>query len=239
MTATEPAPPGIPAYRCNECRATMILNLVDGEAVCNTSWCAALAMPIKLWRAERQRTGDLLAGGTAAGWPRPVLQGRPVPWITPAIGGHVWWRDILPARIQACQQHWACQVCGLPLNTTAYALVTASGRLASDAAMHQRCVQLAQKVCPAVPRSAMICVPIDAGSIVVGDAALSDIHRREWSIRLGALSSMPEIGVNARVDIGRRATATPARSSASRRRSSRAPDRESSAAARGQRNHPV
>jgi hypothetical protein len=44
-----------------------------------------------------------------------VLEGRPVPYVTPVTAGHPWWRLTHGARLLRCQNDWCCQVCGLDL----------------------------------------------------------------------------------------------------------------------------
>jgi hypothetical protein len=86
--------------------------------------------------------------GGPAGWPRPQIEGRPVPWLTPCAGDSVAWADVLEHRLVQCQTDWLCQVCGERLSTTAWVVLERSDIVVSGAAMHRRCLALAQRWCP-------------------------------------------------------------------------------------------
>lgn len=182
---------GVPEYRCEACNGIKAFDVSSGEVYCHTDSCAAFGVGVFLvWR-----TGDLLAGGTADGWPRPYQGGRPVPWITPAIGQHVWWRRILPSRILFCQQLWACQLCGLDLGTGAEVLVNAEGRVIRDMALHPHCVHLARQACPAVSRHGFTCVRVSPAGIVSDGAMPSrpDAPVGEWYLRRHPALGQPQI----------------------------------------------
>ncbi len=52
-----------------------------------------------------------LSDGLEAGLPRPRIDGRPVPWITPIGPDRLpEWRKVDPLRVLACQTDWLCQV---------------------------------------------------------------------------------------------------------------------------------
>ena len=96
---------------------------------------------------------------TGPGLPRPVMQGRPVPWVAPVVAGAVAWAALNPTRREEAERFWLCQVCGTALNTdptrsdtvqppmTAW-LPVAAGEVASGGALHDGCLGLARKVCP-------------------------------------------------------------------------------------------
>jgi hypothetical protein len=152
-------------FHCADCKRPMILDADTGMVCCQTEWCAAIGMPIPVWRAEQRRTGDPLAGGMPAGLPRPRHDGLPVPWITPVTGDWVWWRLIHGGRVQACQERWLCQVCGLLLPELATVLVHGD-RVISDTGLHAACLNIARAFCPAVSTG----VAADAYSVVSVDA---------------------------------------------------------------------
>jgi hypothetical protein len=101
---------------------------------------------------------DLPVGSklTRAGWPRPIVDGHPVPWVSPS--------DELAkmdsARATACASGAICAVCGGDYddNENAYVLVNSKdkpkdistvGVLAMDnGILHKRCAQLALARCP-------------------------------------------------------------------------------------------
>lgn len=91
---------------------------------------------------------------TEAGWPRPIVDGLPIPWVSPPHD----LSQMNPSRFSACASGAVCAVCGLGFQNdeTAYSLVKekeqppeVSGVQAMDnAVMHDRCVRLSLKVCP-------------------------------------------------------------------------------------------
>jgi hypothetical protein len=101
-------------------------------------------------------------GLTTPGWPRPIVNGHPVPWVVdPADFGQT-----ERERHLACVEQGLCQVCGLTHRggDWAYLLVKeepvgditaedAQPMLAlamDDAVMHERCFRLAVGACPAL-----------------------------------------------------------------------------------------
>lgn len=94
---------------------------------------------------------------TRSGWPRPVLNGWPIPWVSPS--GNLALMD--EARMVACATGAICAVCGLDYDDgeVAYALVKRRDELPADltggavkamdnAVMHRRCLLLSLKRCP-------------------------------------------------------------------------------------------
>jgi hypothetical protein len=92
-----------------------------------------------------------LSDGLEAGLPRPRIDGRPVPWITP-IGpnGLPEWRKVDPLRVLACQTDWLCQVCGLELPRRAWVVLEAGRVVLSDTAVHRACLSMSWRWCPHV-----------------------------------------------------------------------------------------
>ncbi|OXM56428.1 hypothetical protein CFP71_13450 [Amycolatopsis thailandensis] len=82
------------------------------------------------------------------GLPRPVLEGRPVPWLAPVIGDRVAWTALNDQRVLEAQRSWLCQVCGEPLTNADAWVAVSAGDVAAGGAMHRRCLALARKVCP-------------------------------------------------------------------------------------------
>lgn len=92
---------------------------------------------------------------TKSGWPRPVVDGMPIPWVSPSDD----LSSMNSARAAACASGAICAVCGEGFNTEeeCFALVRAEEIPAFDrylvqamdnAFMHRRCVRLALNVCP-------------------------------------------------------------------------------------------
>jgi hypothetical protein len=95
--------------------------------------------------------GDVVleCGQSDVGLPRPVIDGRPVPWLAPIIGDEVAWAALIAARRREAQQCWLCQVCGTSLDTASTAwLAVSAGEVAAGGAMHRGCMALARRVCP-------------------------------------------------------------------------------------------
>ena len=85
------------------------------------------------------------------GWPRPEMEGRKVPWITPIIGDRVAWAALNGARVREALRHWLCQVCGEPLDRQSQAWVAVfEGVVAEGGAMHKRCFAFSAAACPAL-----------------------------------------------------------------------------------------
>lgn len=124
---------------------------------------------------------------TSAGWPRPRVDGWPVPWVSPADN----LANMDPARYDACASGAICAVCGgdYPPGARGIALVlldraagsptpTVGSDLAGgdvlpmdNAVMHHRCVRLALAWCPELKRvlaaGELIAVDVPANSATV------------------------------------------------------------------------
>lgn len=93
---------------------------------------------------------------TKTGWPRPVVNGLPIPWVSPSDK----LSTMNSARAAACASGAVCAVCGEGYadDEPAYVLVTATDAPADIASvdvqamdngiLHKRCVQLALAMCP-------------------------------------------------------------------------------------------
>lgn len=97
---------------------------------------------------------------TDQGWPRPIVNGLPIPWVSPPED----LSQMNGQRAEACASGAICAVCGLGYQDgeEAYVLVRAEAVPADldggyviamdNAVMHKRCAQLAMGVCPALLR---------------------------------------------------------------------------------------
>lgn len=144
-----------PTFRCRDCRGDLLHDPeLHDQLVCTNPQCFAAWSPVALWRAQRARVrrgDDRPAPGP--GWPRPILDGRLHPWVTPVSNGKPWWLLLDGARQAQAQDAWLCQVCGEPLPTRA--LVVLDGdKVVSDTALHPRCLAVADAVCPHLADSA-------------------------------------------------------------------------------------
>lgn len=69
-------------YTCRECDHRLIAEDEDGGMyICCNTECSRMGVPIPLTRLLDP------AEQVPAGWPRPTLEGRPVPWVTPVRDG--------------------------------------------------------------------------------------------------------------------------------------------------------
>jgi hypothetical protein len=117
-----------------------------------------------------------------------VLEGRPVPYVTPVTAGHPWWRLTDGGRVLQCQNVWRCQVCGLALPSQSWVLVDESAAVVSDSAMHARCLRLAAASCPhlVIGDSALVAVQVRRGDIRADGQPLSERPvpwRESWTVR--------------------------------------------------------
>lgn len=120
---------------------------------------------------------------TVAGWPRPIVDGWPVPWVSPSNALAI----MDDARAAACASGAICAVCGggFGEGETAYAIVRQEG-VAPDLAtvdvqpmdngvLHRRCLLLAAAKCPALLRLqsegflVFVRVPSNAATVVIAD----------------------------------------------------------------------
>lgn len=93
---------------------------------------------------------------TRAGWPRPIIGGLPIPWVSPSDR----LSEMDPARVTACASGAICAVCGGDYDDDedAYVLVKSAERpkVMADVAvhaldngvLHRRCLLLALARCP-------------------------------------------------------------------------------------------
>lgn len=93
---------------------------------------------------------------TKTGWPRPIVDGLPIPWVSPAES----LATMNLGRAAACASGSICAVCGEGYSDDeqAFALVTASEMPPSlsgimvqamdNGILHKRCLQLALAMCP-------------------------------------------------------------------------------------------
>lgn len=140
-----------PWFSCVDCGVG--LYWVDREhgvlLVCANVRCSAAGMELPVWRAQQHREDrGIDRAVSVAGWPRPVREGRPVPYVVPVTAGRPWWGLTHGDRLLRCQNSWLCQVCGVPLPTRAWVLVDTRGAVVTDSAMHERCLRLATASCP-------------------------------------------------------------------------------------------
>lgn len=101
-------------------------------------------------RFQRWRYGRHL---TKAGWPRPRVAGKPIPWDAPAIA----LGKVHPDRSELAHNELLCTVCGLPHGRLVWFLIdeqppenrddTLSVPM-SDELLHERCMRLALAHCP-------------------------------------------------------------------------------------------
>ncbi|GAB3943735.1 hypothetical protein GCM10029976_066790 [Kribbella albertanoniae] len=115
---------------------------------CVNQQCFAAEFAVPIWAAQKNRDDLFDEAANPEGWPRPVMESLPVPYLVPVTAGRPWWRATDGERLLRCQNQWWCQVCGLPLPSAAWVLVDAGGDVSSDAAMHERCLRLAAGTCP-------------------------------------------------------------------------------------------
>lgn len=96
---------------------------------------------------------------TPAGWPRPVVDGWPIPWVSPA---HALATMDIP-RLRRAASGKICAVCGLDHQPTDAAYIVVSGpkpphdvetlaQAMDNAVMHLRCLKLAVGKCPTLLR---------------------------------------------------------------------------------------
>jgi hypothetical protein len=92
------------------------------------------------------KTLDDVLASSPRGWPRPITDGLPTPWI--ARQGDL--GDVDVFRRAACVMLRLCQVCGLELGITARIYWRPGDRVVIDgAAVHpDHCAALAERHCP-------------------------------------------------------------------------------------------
>lgn len=97
---------------------------------------------------------------TRSGWPRPIIDGWPIPWVSPAES----LSTMNNSRVAACASGAICAVCGdgYSDDEQAYAFVKATEVLPDlssvavqpmdNGILHKRCAQLALARCPELKR---------------------------------------------------------------------------------------
>ncbi|MEV7043921.1 hypothetical protein [Amycolatopsis sp. NPDC051061] len=149
-----PSKPTTKTFRCRDCLSDLVHEPeLEDQLVCTNRQCGAVGLPVALWRAQRARVrrGEDVPA-PAAGWPRHLLDGLPHPWVTPVSNGTPWWRLLDGARQARAQHAWLCQVCGEPLPTAALVLLK-DDKVVSDTALHRRCLNTAEVMCPHLAHS--------------------------------------------------------------------------------------
>lgn len=143
---------------CPQCAHPFTLIEDTAHAVCLQVACEGfgrLRVVTDLADAYADRFGD----PNPAGWPRPTApDGRPLPWLTPVIGGVVFWKLVHGGRLTTAQERWWCQVCGLPCDAEAVAVVDQLGEFVSNAPAHHRCAQISARICPRLAAAAVVLV---------------------------------------------------------------------------------
>lgn len=125
--------------RCPGCRVPVTLLDDTRYVYCLNPACSCDGVP----------AGEVaLQDQPRRGLPRPVLEGRPVPWLAPVIGDRVAWTALNEQRGLEAQRSWLCQVCGEPLRDGDAWVAVSAGDVAEGGAMHHRCLALARKACP-------------------------------------------------------------------------------------------
>ena len=97
---------------------------------------------------------------TDVGWPRPIIGGWPIPWVTPAEN----LKQTDPDRMTEVVDYALCQVCGLGHNPMSFvyffvnlevgpipdSLEDKMVQAMDNAVLHERCMKLATGRCPAL-----------------------------------------------------------------------------------------
>lgn len=120
---------------------------------------------------------------TRSGWPRPIVDGWPIPWVSPAENLSA----MDDARAAACASGAVCAVCGEGYadDESAFAFVSGTAAPVDIAAinvqpmdngvLHRRCAQLALSMCPKLKsmheagQLQIVAVPINAAVVVIDD----------------------------------------------------------------------
>jgi hypothetical protein len=102
-----------------------------------------------------EATADMREQLTHAGWPRPIVGGLPIPWVSPADS----LSTMNQARVVAAASSTICAVCGVAFDRgeSAFACIKSDhvadpakhgARPMDSATMHRRCILLATSRCP-------------------------------------------------------------------------------------------
>jgi hypothetical protein len=130
-------------------------------------------------------------GLTSTGWPRPIIGGLPIPWVSSAHD----LSTIDEQRLQQLRTKKLCQVCGEDhaVGSTVYMCGSAREKpdlaegcyvmAMDDGVLHERCARLAVKMCPRLRELN------DQGLLRVVGVPLEDVALFEddvGTVRLGA-----------------------------------------------------
>jgi len=95
---------------------------------------------------------------TKAGWPRPIIDGWPIPWVSPSDD----LSTMNPARERICADGKVCAVCGEENGGTSYILIRSNrppkdlskvrAHAMDNGVLHRRCAALAIARCPELSR---------------------------------------------------------------------------------------
>jgi hypothetical protein len=161
---------------CPECARPLKLNGDTKNAHCGNDACSVASIP----------AGDLPLdrGQAAPGWPRPVVDRRPVPWVVPIIGPEVAWTALNAARLRQAQQLWLCQLCGESLASEPTAWIAVyTGLPLAGGALHRRCSALARNACPVLH---------DEAECIVHTEVRREDQAHEWSAAIKRLEAYEE-----------------------------------------------
>ncbi|KOV84637.1 hypothetical protein [Nocardia sp. NRRL S-836] len=137
MSSTIPFPP------CPDCEGPLKLRFDTTYVYCLNTTC----------EFDGINAGEVVGdhGQPDRGLPRPLIKGRPVPWIAPVIGDQVAWKALNAVRFRSAERHWLCQYCGDALDSAPTAWVAvAQDEVAAGGGLHQNCMELARAECPAL-----------------------------------------------------------------------------------------
>lgn len=140
MTVEAPFP------SCPVCQGPMTLQCDTDFCDTKYVYCSTVGCP-----NDGVSAGEVVSelGQPEPGWPRPLADGRPVPWIAPVIGDRVAWAALNATRLRESEQNWLCQVCGFYLGSAPTAWIAIShGEIAAGGGMHTKCRLQAGARCP-------------------------------------------------------------------------------------------
>lgn len=181
--------PELPCIGCGRAMLVAVADLLSGSAFCDNTECAARWKAIEVWQLQDRAVAAGQPDPNPPGWPRPMQDGRPLPWVTP-VAGRAWWRWVHLDRLEQCQTWWGCQVCGEPLERTAVAVTDADRWLVTSACLHDRCARLALTICPALLAAAIRLPCVSAEDILVDGVPLPQairlLTRARWQVRPAA-----------------------------------------------------
>lgn len=153
---------------CPWCGLALRLSALGRYVYCPTQGC-----PCSEDGLEAPDSGDVAveAQQAPAGWPRPVHDQRPVPWIAPVVWGEVDWAGLNMSRLRAAQRQRLCQVCGRELGEIVW-FAAVEGEIAAGGALHEPCMRLASAVCPALSAPSTVLVEATRQADEEGTSAL-------------------------------------------------------------------